>query len=331
MCECKYYSNCSSTKLTSVNKKDKRRHQIGARLSKLETTFGEDNGGFYRTVLHNLLTSLAAIQQGSDAEFLAKSSKLEQERDYELTRLRLWEEYQVKRVETEYKVDIVQAKETYDMMVKLLKEKFYDKLQRQVKQLKEDKLLLNLINASLWNTTKNDATVSALSAAAAALSLSVKDRRSLRKRDFHSRFASGETDDLSESNLSGGFYLRGSGSGTNGTGYVSASSGKRRRHYSTRYSSNDEGSSAAGVKENVKLAGTASSGNDSNLSDKDYDALNHMIMNSEEGVPLIFGSRGGTQANTRSSHKQFVGVQGLRAEELNSDLDLLRNAVKRER
>lgn len=317
--------------LTAVNKKDKRRQQIATRLSKLETTFGDDNGTFYRSVLHNLLTSLAGIQQGTDSEFVAKSTELEQARDYELTRLRLWEEYQVKRVETEYKEDIAQAKETYHMMVKLLKEKFYDKLQRQVKQLKEDKLLLNLINASLWNSTKNDATVSALTAAAAASSLSVNDRRSLRKRDFHSRFASGETDDLSESNLSGGFYLRGSGSGSAAAGYVSTSSGKRRRHYATRYSSNDELSSAAGAKENVKLAGTASSGNDSNLSDKDYDALNQMIMNNEEGVPMIFGSKTKAHANTRSSHKQFVGVQGLRPEELNSDLVLLRNAVKRER
>ncbi|QFZ28843.1 putative transcriptional regulatory protein [Clavispora lusitaniae] len=274
-------------------------------------------------MLHNLSTSLAAIQQGTHEEYLSKRHELESARDYELTRLRLWEEYQVKRVETEYKEDIAVAKQTYDMMVKLLKEKFYDKLQRQVKQLKEDKLLLNLINASSWSPNGNDATVSALSAAAAASSLTLHDRRSLRKRDLHSRFASGEADDLSESNMSGGSGLR---TGSGSAGYISAS-GKRRRHYATRYSSNDESSGVGGAN-GMKSAGTASSGNDSNLSDKDYDALNQMIMNNDEGVPSMFGAR---PRPARGSHKQFVGVQGLRPEELNSDLTLLRNAVKRER
>lgn len=320
-----------------MNKKDKRRQQIGTRLAKLESTFFDDRNNFYRAILHNLQTTLASIQQGTNAEYLDKKVELEESRDYELTRLRLWEEYQVKRVDDEYKEDIAKAKQNYDMMIKLLKEKFYDKLQRQVKQLKEDKLLLNLVNASLWNTSHNqDSTVSALSAAASASSISsLHDRRSLRKRDFHSRFSGAEADDLSDSGLgtsSANGFLRGSGAGS--SGYVSASN-KRRRHYATRNSSNDEMSSGIASSSNhgsniVKLASNgASSGNDSNLSDKDYDTLNHLIMNNEEGgVLLIFSeSKGSSRPNTRGSHKQFVGVQGLKQEELNNDLNLLRNAV----
>lgn len=323
--------------LTSVNKKDKRRQQIGARLAKLEATFLDDRNSFYHAILRNLQTTLASIQQGTNQDYLDKKEGLEEVRDYELTRLRLWEEYQVKRVDEEYKEDIARAKQNYDMMIKLLKEKFYDKLQRQVKQLKEDKLLLNLVNASLWNSSSTqDANVSALSAAAAASSININDRRSLRKREFQSRFALGETDDLSDSGLgnsSGNGFLRGSGAGS--SGYVSASS-KRRRHYATRYSSNDEMSSgvaSTGTSHGsalVKLTSNgASSGNDSNLSDKDYDALNHLIMNNEEGgVQQIFsGAKTSNRPNTRGSHKQFVGVQGLKVEELNNDLTLLRNAV----
>lgn len=314
-----------------VSKKDKRRQQIASRLSKLESTFNDDRSNFYRALLHNLQTTLATIQQGTNDEYLDLKEVLEESRDYELTRLRLWEEYQVKRVENEYKEDIARAKENYDMMIKLLKEKFYDKLQRQVKQLKEDKLLLNLVNASSWNTGNgHDSTISALSAAAAALSISLHDRRSLRKREFHSRFTSGEADDLSDGvgNSSGSGFLRG---GAVSAGYVSAS--KRRRHYATRYSSNDELSSGipstGNGQSNPTMSTGASSGNDSNLSDKDYDELNSLIMNNEDGgVSLILAKSGrSNRPNTRGSNKPFVGVQGLKPEELNDDLNLLRTAI----
>lgn len=327
--------------LTAVmNKRDKKRQQIGTRLSKLESTFSEDRNNFYRGLLHNLQTTLATIQQGTNEEYLQKKIGFEETRDYELTRLRLWEEYQVKRVEDEYKEDIAKAKENYDMMIKLLKEKFYDKLQKQVRQLKEDKLLLNLVNASLWNTTNaQDSTVSALTAAAAASSININDRRSLRKRELHSRFTSGEADDLSDSGLGSSTangFLRGSGSGNGSPAYASASSNKRRRHYATRYSSNDELSSGITSQGNTNGHGPkmatngASSGNDSNLSDKDYDALNHLIMNNEDGGVLqIFAQSGKSSGrpNTRGSLKQFVGVQGLKPEELKDDLNLLRNAI----
>lgn len=336
----------SDTLLTPVSKKDRKRHQIGTRLSKLEAMFGEERNEYYRVMVHDIQTSLTSLQQGTNEEYLGKRRVFEQSRDYELTRLRLWEEYQVKRVETEYKKDIAKAKENYDTMIKLLKEKFFDKLQRQVKQLKEDKLLLNLVNASLWSTQGgNDLTISALSAAAASSSLNINDRRSLRKREFLSRFTSGEADDLSDSSFgasNGSGFPRNSGSGAGSAGY-SSSSNKRRRHYATRYSSNDEMSSGItstgnGLGHSMKHVSTngASSGNDSNLSDKDYDELNSLIMNNEEGgatnILARSTSKHSGRANTRGLTKQFVGVQGLKVEELNEDLTLLRNAisVKRE-
>lgn len=323
----------------------------------MEASFAEDKNNYYRGLLHNLQATLASIQQGTNEEYVQRKTNLEQERDYELTRLRLWEEYQVKRVEDEYKEAIKTSTTNYDMMVKLLKEKYYDKLQKQVKQLKEDKLLLNLVNASLWNANTSGnagnsngqySTVSALTAAAAASSLNLADRRSLRKRELSSRFTAGEADDLSDSAAGSGSISTGHLRNGGANGYVSsgyASSSKRRRYYQTRYSSNDEHSNGVhssghghGSTGGSTLAhnghGGATSGNDSNLSDKDYDTLNHIIMNNEDGgVSKILAEKEkpSGRPNTRGSHRQFIGVQGLKPEELNDDLNLLRNAVKREK
>ncbi|KAG7194400.1 histone deacetylase and transcriptional regulator [Scheffersomyces spartinae] len=344
-------------------KRDKRRQLIATRLNKLVQTFGNDRDNYYRAALHELQTTLATLQHGSNAEYLQNKVDLEVVRDYELTRLRLWEEYRVKRIETEYRQDIEQAKEQHDRMIKLIKEKLYDKLQRQIKQLKEDKLLLNLINANSW-TTGNGKTDKLTTAAINAM---VKDRRHLRNQEIRSRFTSGEADDLLDGGLSGdahsgnslsngmssntggyGNGLLGLSSNMNGSnsvnynsafsssGYISAS--KRRRHYATRYSSNDELSS--GVTTTTAANQTpigytkngAGANSESNLSDKDYDQLNHLIMTNDDGgtsLNLLEKNQNNQppKANTRGSSKQFLGPQGLKPEELNEDLALLRNAI----
>lgn len=313
-----------------MSKREKRRLQITSRLSKLTTTFTADKDNFYRALLHNLQTSLATLQQGTNEDFLRRRAQLEEARDYELTKLRLWEEYQVKRIETEYKEDIAKAKENHDRIVKLVKEKLYDKLQKQIKQLKEDKLLLNLVNANSWSAVEgNDSQTAALNAMAAANALNISDRRSLRKRELSSRFGAGEAE-LSDG---GGHSTTANGS----RGYISASS-KRRRHYATRYSSNDEHSSGitsttASHQHKHGHTNGVSSGNDSNFSDKDYDALNSIIMdNGDGGMSLLLdlANRSAGRPNTRNSHKQFIGVQGLKPEELNDDLLLLRNATRKQ-
>lgn len=306
-----------------MSKKDKRRQQVSARLNKLEHTFSADRDNFYRVLLHNLQNTLATLQQGTNEKFLQQKQQLEIDRDFELTKLRLWEEYQVKRCEDEYRNDIERAKENHDKMIRLIKEKLYDKLQNEIKQLKEDKLLLNLVNANSYSNVNQDANTVALNSVAGG---TLNDRRSLRKREFNSRFIPGENDDLSDSGTT--------------TGYISGA-GKRRRHYATRYSSNDEMSSTGNHPHfnhhnHLKLsqqqnASGMSSGNDSNLSDKDYDALNTIIMNNEDGgTSLILQDKSQMNQNkqtTRGQHKQFVGVSGLKPEELNDDLTLLRNAI----
>ena len=268
-------------------------------------------------MLHNLQTKLATLQQGTDADLQVEWTAFGEQRDYELLRLRLWEEYQVKMVEQEYQNDVIRANTNRDNMIRLIKEKLYDKMQRQIKQLKEEKLLLNLVNASSWSTQNAElaATTAALTAAAATIGA----RRLLRKRELSSKFTAGEAEYLSDG---------GSGGTSAAAGYISAS-GKRRRHYATRYSSNDESSgmtSAAGGKTN---AVAASSGNDSNLSDKDYDTLNKLIMNNDDGGAslVMLDHPEPAKVSSRAAHKQFVGPQGLKPEELNDDLELLRAAT----
>ncbi|KAI5962335.1 SDS3 [Candida pseudojiufengensis] len=340
----------------TISKRDKKRSNIATRLNKLELTFKNDRDIFYRNSLHELQNKLASLQQGSNEEYITKKIDLEEVRDYELTKLRLWEEYQVKRIESEYKLDLEKAKDNHDKMIKLIKEKLYDKLQKQIKNLKEDKYLLNLLNSNSHNQDNDDENqIKDDETLAVAMGLNLQDRRSLRKRgEYFGRFATGEMDDLSD----GGGNLS-----SNQNGYTS--SGKRRRLYTTRYSSNDEVSSSAasakpwhsGVPGSKNLHGHAhirhggvtssgiGSGYESNLSDKDYDALNTLIMeNDDGGKSLIYDGNGlnGGETNgsgigqhnykvqTRGSHKQFVGPQGLRVEELNEDLELLRSAIKKE-
>lgn len=307
-------------------------------MGKLDVMFSSDRDNFYKTLLHNLQNTLATLQQGANENYLDKKENLEEERDYELTRLRLWEEYQVKRIEEEYKEDLIKAQENHDKMIKLIKEKLYDKLQKQIKQLKEDKLLLNLVNANSWSSNiANDSSTAALNAVAAN-TLNLSDRRSLRKRELSSRLTAGEADDLSDGGVGS---TTATGNVSTANGYISLS-GKRRRHYATRYSSNDEISSGItstaasnknsnGYGHNTLHNNAVGSGNESNLSDKDYDALNTLIMGNEDGgVSLVLldnAQANSNKPNTRGLNKQFTGLQGLKPEELNDDLTLLRNAI----
>ncbi len=344
-----------------LSKREKRRQQISSRLNKVEVTFHNDRDNIYKLLLQKLQNTLATLQQGTNEEYTERKTDLEEVRDYELTRLRLWEEYQVKRIETEYNEDISKAKTNHDKMIRLIKEKLYDKLGRQVKQLKDDKLLLNLVNANSWKS--GDKGSSANGGLIQTLSISLHERRSLRKRDASLRFG-GDADDYSDDGVHGRFPGHGSsggGGGGSGSGYFLANgaNGKRRRHYTTRYSSNDEslvahghdgGASASGYSSSHNHrsyvhGGSVSSGYDSNLSDKDYDALNSLIMGNKDGGVLLVlrsgvgdgGVSDGAGASTTASHarptrgssKQFTGLAGLRPEELSDDLALLRTAIKK--
>lgn len=66
----------------------------------------------------------------------------------------------------------------------------YDKLQQQIKHLKEDKFLVNLVNGKSW-VNPEDPTNQAFNSVAIA-ELNASDRRSLRKRELAGRFSVGK-------------------------------------------------------------------------------------------------------------------------------------------
>jgi hypothetical protein len=140
-----------TNKSAGHNKKDKKRTAMVSRLYKLEETFSIDRDYHYRTSLQKLQQGLTSAHAGNNPDVQQKMVDLEEERDYELVRLRLWEEYQVKRAEHELAEDMEKANKEHDEMVKVVKERLYASLEKQVKQLKEDKVLLDLANSHSYN------------------------------------------------------------------------------------------------------------------------------------------------------------------------------------
>lgn len=79
--------------------------------------------------------------------FVRALRDLEEERDLELVRLRLYEEYRIQRSITEFQDDIERTKEEHERMIKLCKEKFYESFEKRIKKIKEDRLLMDVANA----------------------------------------------------------------------------------------------------------------------------------------------------------------------------------------
>ncbi|CAI5756045.1 unnamed protein product [Candida verbasci] len=344
--------------IDSSSKRDKKKLNISSKLNKLEFTFRNDRDIFYRNSLHDLQNKLATLQQGTNDDFQFKRIQLEEIRDYELVKLKLWQQYQINRIQIEHKQDLNKAKLNHEKMIKLIKEKLFDKLQRQKQDLKEEKFLLNVVNGSSWNS--NHPHSSSLSS---SLPSSELDRRSLRKREYFGKLIEeGEISDGNQSqsnihnnnnnnnnsNNNNNNNYNNNNNNNNNSGYLS--SGKRRRIITanSKYSSNDELSSSNALTGTGTGTGTPSiphlhnlhknnhSGYESNLSDKDYDALNLLIMENDEGGKgldffnnSIFNNGNGSngRVQTRGAHKQFIGPQGLKPDELNEDLLELQNAI----
>ncbi|ONH70174.1 Transcriptional regulatory protein SDS3 [Cyberlindnera fabianii] len=86
----------------------------------------------YQNGVHGEVSSTEATGDQSYTDF-------EEERDLELVRLALFEKYEIDRAEKDFYEEVEMANKEHDEMVKLVKERLYASLERQVKQLKEDK------------------------------------------------------------------------------------------------------------------------------------------------------------------------------------------------
>lgn len=91
------------------------------------------------------------MHQGNNAQFLRKLRDLEEERDYELVRLRLFEEYRVNRSSIEFQEDIEKSKVEHEKIIKLCKEKLYESLENKMKKLQEERLLMDVANAHSYS------------------------------------------------------------------------------------------------------------------------------------------------------------------------------------
>lgn len=134
-----------------VSRKDKKRMQFEAKVSKIKTSFEKDRDRHYRDRLTLLQNDLTTLHQGNNREFLRSLRDLEEIRDLELVQLRLFEEYRVHRSGLEFQEDIEKTKQDHEKMIKLCKEMLYDSLQKKIKKLQEERLLMDVANSHSYS------------------------------------------------------------------------------------------------------------------------------------------------------------------------------------
>lgn len=135
----------------TISRKDKRRHNFESKVRKVSQNFSLDRDTHYRNRLTSLQTTLTTLHQGNSVQFLRKLRDLEEERDYELVRLRLFEEYRVNRSGIEFQEDIEKTKAEHEKVIKLCKEKLYESLESKMKKLQEERLLMDVANAHSYS------------------------------------------------------------------------------------------------------------------------------------------------------------------------------------
>jgi len=275
-----------------LSKKDKKRATVQGKLHKIDESFKLDKDFHYRSMLQKLQRSLSTIHQGTNEVLLERIKDFEEERDYELVRLRLWEEYQVKRAEKEFYEEVEKANKEHDEMVKLVKEKLYANLEKQIKQLKEDKILLDLANSHSYNMDTSLTNV----------------------HDFHKNTRSSNS--LKDSSISS-------------ISYMSDRRVSRRRdlNYSTNnedshLSANDSGNNSSSKKRRINGAGYGTSNGNGNGSK--YSSNDEAFMSDTGDLSSILFGEKPEKVHTRHSSKSFVAPVGLKPEEINDDLLLMK-------
>ncbi|GMF22353.1 unnamed protein product [[Candida] boidinii] len=137
-------TNTGAVATAPVSKKDKRKQQIATKLNKLEEQFQNEKDFYYRESLVKLQYKLSTLHSGENQNFLQKCKDFEELRDSELVRLRLSEEYLVKFVTDEFKKDYENAVNEREELINLVKLKLNEKLFKKIRQLKQDKVLMDM-------------------------------------------------------------------------------------------------------------------------------------------------------------------------------------------
>lgn len=134
-----------------LTRKDKRRHNVESKVGKIYQTFVLDKDSHYKDRLTALQTDLTTLHQGNNRIYMRALRDCEEQRDLELVRLRLFEEYRVSRSGIEFQEDIEKTKVEHEKLVKLCKEKLYENIQHKIKMLQEDRLLMDVANVHSYS------------------------------------------------------------------------------------------------------------------------------------------------------------------------------------
>ncbi|KAL6930859.1 uncharacterized protein HGUI_00602 [Hanseniaspora guilliermondii] len=141
---------------TAMKQQKKKKQSMENRIHKLHTKFTSDRHQHYQNKLNTLQARLTAMHevQNEDPEFNRMMRDLQEERDLELVKLRLFEEYRIARVNKEFQQDIEEVKMEYEKVVTNLKKKLFENIETQIKSLQEEKILLDVANEKNYNMDK---------------------------------------------------------------------------------------------------------------------------------------------------------------------------------
>lgn len=283
----------------------------------MDQQFVADKDVHYRDSLIQLQYKLSSLHSGENAENMQKVRDLEEWRDAELLRLRLAEEYQVQFINDSFKHEYEQTVENTKLIVEMVKTKLHEGLINKIKQLKEDKALIDIVTSSK----------------------SVGVHASSRSRSSLNHNANGgySTDRTGANANANGAGNNGNTSGfdTNSSFFFSGERRSRRKrhhessvlHDSNLTNSNDDSydsSTAAGSSSRKKNRGNenaSSATEDSNKILTENPVLNE----------FLYGSKGVARKDKVNMKHPSKGTQHcppLKAEEINEDLTFLRNFRK---
>ncbi|XBW35140.1 hypothetical protein QEN19_000703 [Hanseniaspora menglaensis] len=141
---------------TALKQQRKKRQTMENRIQKMHSKFVSERYQHYQNKLNSLQVKLTAMHElkNDDIEFNRMNRDLEEERDLELVKLRLYEEYRISRVNKEFQQEIEEAKLEYEKIVTNLKKKLFESVEKQIKSLQEEKILLDVANEKNYSMDK---------------------------------------------------------------------------------------------------------------------------------------------------------------------------------
>lgn len=141
---------------TALKQQRKKKQTMENRIQKMQSKFVAERYHHYQNKLNFLQLKLTAMHElnNEDIQFNRENRDLEEERDLELVKLRLFEEYRISRVNKEFQQDIEEAKLEYEKIVTNLKKKLFESVENQIKSLQEEKILLDVANEKNYSMDK---------------------------------------------------------------------------------------------------------------------------------------------------------------------------------